>query len=65
MQKLPSCAEEAYIRVIKSPDYAVFEQCARAFEARSGIPGIIRAIGGSHIFIAPPKRQQKSYYSRK
>ena len=52
--------------LIKFPDsIAGFEQCARAFVARSGIPGIIGAIDGSHIRIAPPKRQQKRYYNRK
>lgn len=52
--------------LIKFPDtIAGFERCARAFEARSGIPGIIGAIDGSHIRIAPPKRDQKSYYNRK
>ena len=52
--------------LIKFPDtIAGFERNARAFEARSGIPGIIGAIDGSHIRIAPPKREQKSYYNRK
>jgi len=52
--------------LIKFPEsIAGFEQCARAFEARSGIPGIIGAIDGSHIRVAPPKRDQKSYYNRK
>ena len=44
---------------------AAFEQCARAFMRRSGIPNIIGAIDGSHIRVAPPKRHQKSYFNRK
>jgi hypothetical protein len=38
---------------------------ARYFEDRSMIPGIIGAIDGSHIKVAPPRRHESSYYNRK
>lgn len=41
------------------------ERVSDSFEARSGIKGIIGAIDGSHIRVAPPKRDQHSYYNRK
>ena len=38
---------------------------ARYFENRSLIPNIIGAIDGSHIRVAPPKRNEQSYFNRK
>ena len=38
---------------------------ARYFENRSLIPNIIGCIDGSHIKIAPPKRDESSYFNRK
>ena len=38
---------------------------ARSFENRSLIPSIIGAFDGSHIKIAPPKRDEWSYFNRK
>lgn len=44
---------------------AGLDKSARAFERRSGIPDIVGAIDGSHIRVAPPKCDQRSYYNRK
>lgn len=44
---------------------AGLERNARFFERRSLIPNIIGAIDGSHIKVAPPKRDEQSYYNRK
>ena len=41
------------------------ERVSAAFEARSGIKGIVGCIDGSHIRVAPPKRDAKAYYNRK
>ena len=52
--------------LIKFPTtYAELERVSAAFEARSGIKGIIGAIDGSHIRVAPPRRDQKAHYNRK
>ena len=45
--------------------FAEMERESAAFEARSGIKGIIGAIDGSHIRVAPPRRDQKAFYNRK
>jgi len=44
---------------------AGLERNARYFENRSLIPNIVGAIDGSHIKVAPPKRDEQSYYNRK
>ena len=40
------------------------ERVSDSFEARSGIKGIIGAIDGSHIRVAPPKREPALHAAR-
>jgi len=44
---------------------AGLERNARYFENRSLIPNIVVAIDGTHIKVAPPKRDETSFYNRK
>jgi hypothetical protein len=44
---------------------AGLEQNARHFENRSLIPNIVGAIDGTHIKVAPPKRDEASFHNRK
>lgn len=48
-----------------SRSLASLSRNARYFENRSLIPNIIGAIDGSHIRVAPPKRNEQSYFNRK
>lgn len=44
---------------------AAMDQCARSMEGRSGIPGIIGAIDGSHIRVHPPVNVSAGYVNYK
>jgi hypothetical protein len=53
-------------RLIRFPDSAsILQRLADSFEMRSGIPGIIGCVDGSHIRVHPKKRQQVYYLNRK
>lgn len=52
--------------LIRFPDsFSILRRLADSFYMRSGIPGIIGAIDGSHIRVHPKKRNQVYYINRK
>ncbi|KAB0803105.1 hypothetical protein PPYR_00075 [Photinus pyralis] len=46
------------------PNQRQCEETARIFEERSGIPNVIGAIDGTHIFIKQPVGNSIDYYNR-
>jgi len=51
--------------LVRYPDRAGLQASADCFYARTGIPGIIGALDGSHIPVRAPTRFAQSYYNRK
>jgi len=65
IDRVTSILEKHQEDFIKWPDIQAIPEIATEFANRSGFPGVVGVIDGTHIPIDPPRRHRNAYISRK
>lgn len=57
--------KEVYAELIQFPNHSELESIANAFQERTGFPGVVGCVDGTHIAIAKPSENGFRYLNRK